>query len=90
MAITPPLALIQFQKEISRSVGSSGVVRLSGVGVATLAPGGAQVLFVVCQAEKWSCHIFSSDFSPCVLLSEYDHSPRPSGGINLNQSKLQM
>ena len=28
----------------------------------------------MCQAEEWSCHIFSSDFSPCVPLSEYDHS----------------
>ena len=77
----PPLALIQFQKEISWPIGPPGVVHPSGVGVATHAPGGARVLFVVCQAEEWSCHIFSSDFSPCVLLSEYDHSPRVSFSV---------
>ena len=54
----PPLALILFQKEILRHVGPPGVVRPSGVGVATLAPGGARVLFVVCQDEECSCHIF--------------------------------
>ena len=70
----PRLALIQFQKEILWPVGPPGVVRPSGVGVATLAPGGARVLFVVCQ--EWSCNIFSSDFSHCGSLSEYDHSLR--------------
>ena len=78
LAPLPALALIQFHKEISPPVGPPGVVRPPGVGLATLAPGGARVLFVVCQAEEWSCHIFSSDFSPCVPLSEYDHSPRVS------------
>ena len=69
-----------------RPVGPPRVVRPSGVGVAILTPGGVRVLFVVCQAEEWSCHIFSSDFSPCVPLSEYDHSPRVSfsgfGGLS--------
>jgi len=70
-----------FQKKILRHVGPPGVVRPSGVGVATVAPGGARVLFVVCQAEEWSCHIFSSHFSPCVPLSEYIHSPRVSFSV---------
>ena len=72
---------LQFQKEILRPVCPPGVVRPSGVGVATLAPGGARVLFVVCQAKEWSCHIFSSDFLPCVPLSEYDHSLRVSFSV---------
>ena len=63
------------------AVGPPGVVRPSGVGVATLALGGARVLFVVCQVEEWSCHIFSSDFSPCVPLSKYNHSPRVSFSV---------
>ena len=50
------------------------------VGLATLASGGARVLFVVSQAEEWSCHI-SSDFSPCGPLSESDHSPRVSFSV---------
>ena len=78
LAPLPALASIQFLKEISPPVDPHGVVRPLGVGLATLAPGGARVLFVACQAEEWSCHIFSSHFSPCVPLSEYDHSPRVS------------
>ena len=30
----------------------------TSVGCRTGNPGGARVLFVVCQAEEWSCHIF--------------------------------
>ena len=64
---------------MSPPVGPPGVVRSMGVGLATLALGGARVLFVVCQAEEWSCHI-SSDFSPCMPLSEY-HSSRVSFSV---------
>ena len=84
LAPLPALASIQFLKEISPPVGPHGVVRPLGVGLATLAPGGARVLFVVCQAGEWSCHIssdFSSDFSPCGPLSEFDHSPRVSFSV---------
>ena len=42
----PALALILFQQEIAPRVG------LPRVSLATLAPGGAQVLFVVCLAEE--------------------------------------
>ena len=81
LAPLPTLASIQFLKEISPLVGPLGVVRPSSVGLATLVPGGARVLFVVCQAEKWYCHIFSSHLSPCVPLSEYVHSPRVSFSV---------
>ena len=67
-------SLIQSQKEIAPPVGSSRV------GLATLAPGGARVLFVLCQAEEWFCHN-SSDFSPCGPLSKSDHSPRISFSV---------
>ena len=74
----PALALILFQKEIAPPIGPPlGPPR---VGLATLAPGGAQVLFVLCQAEEWSCHI-SSDFSACGPLSESDHGPRVSFSV---------
>ena len=81
LAPLPALASIQFLKEISPPVGPPGVVRPSGVGLATLALGGARVLFVACQAEEWSCHIFSSHFSSRVPLSEYVHSPRVSFSV---------
>ena len=78
LAPLPAQALILFQQEIAPRVGPPHV------GLATLAPGGARVLFVVCQAGEWSCHIssdFSSDFSPCGPLSEFDHSPRVSFSV---------
>ena len=40
----------------------------------------ARVLFVVCLAEEWSCHI-SSDFSACGPLLESDHSPNVSFSV---------
>ena len=74
LAPLPALALIGFQQEIVPRVGPPRV------GLATLAPGGARVLFVVCQAEEWSCHI-SSDFSACEPLLESDHSPNVSFSV---------
>ena len=76
----PTVALIMFQQEITLCVG-----------LASLVPGGARVLFVVCQAKEWSCHI--SDFSACGPLSESDHSPRVNflvlvGCLGLRESFL--
>ena len=70
----PALALILFQQEIPPHVGPPRV------GMVSLAPGGAQVFFIVCQAEEWSCHI-SSDFSACGPLLESDHSPNVSFSV---------